>query len=80
MDVFSYGKKKNNDLLVITNQHAKHKDLHLWTSEPNITKQFLKYEDFVNNFQGKKTETILPFQAFAPLTFDIEIPISIGDI
>jgi hypothetical protein len=49
MEVFSYGKKENNDLLVITNnnQYVKYKDLDFWTSDPIMTNKYGKYEDFV---------------------------------
>jgi hypothetical protein len=47
MEVFSYGKKKNNDLLFLTDQYVKYKELYLLTSDPIITNKNVKYEDFV---------------------------------
>jgi hypothetical protein len=55
MEVFSYGSKKNNDLLVITNQSVIYKDLDLRTSDPIMAIQYVKYEDFViYSFHGNE--------------------------
>jgi hypothetical protein len=55
MKVFSIEKKRNNDdLLVITNQYVKYKDLNIRTSDQIMTNQCVKYENFViKTFQGK---------------------------
>jgi hypothetical protein len=42
-------KIKNNDLLVITNEYVKYKELDLWTIVPIMTNKNVKYEDFVIN-------------------------------
>jgi hypothetical protein len=45
---------ERNELLVITNQYVKYKELDLSTSKPIMTNTYVKYKDFViKSFQAK---------------------------
>jgi hypothetical protein len=69
MEVFSYGKKKNNDLLVISNLYVKYKELDIWTSVPFMTNKYVKCEDFViNSIYDIERKTFWHSRPLWPLT------------
>jgi hypothetical protein len=57
IEAYSYGK---NELLVITNQCVKYKELDLVTSKPIMTNTYVKYKDFViKSFLDNKQKSYL---------------------